>query len=533
MKKQHIIMLYCFLGFILFCGFFYGLNFYPLLDVDETRYVDMARSMFNTQDYLTLYLNGEYFFEKPPLYFWIECISFKLTGGVVSELSARLPIVLLSLLPASILLYLCKKIKNDKFAIITLMTLFTSLEYMFLTKLAILDSVLTSFVTSSVLCYFCTFFTSETKKKYFWMLTYIFAALAVLAKGIPGIAIPMLTVAVCTIIFKTYKETLKYSWGIFLFLIIVLPWHILMLKMYPQIFFDEYIYKHHILRFLGSSVINREQPWYFYLVTLLWGLCPHVFVLLSQIPKIKNTKIHFDGNYSKFLCLNLIAVLTILVFFSLSGSKMITYILPIYPFFSVLIGAIWYKYINNGDKNVHTSVILLNIIFTIAIPVLIFIKLFMSDFVYKNFQTIQIVSLAILIPFVIFNWIYIVRKRRLKLFLSYAIMMSLLSGFVTPYVYWFDYSFGQNDLLRYAAQAKNKNYTISTYLTGKKYSLLYYGNQPYIEFQTKKNPQWLLNELNKKNHIVIIRNDEIANLPVTFGERGRKYSIIRGENNEK
>lgn len=37
----------------------------------------------------------------------------------------------------------------------------------------------------------------------------------------------------------------------------------------------------------------------------------------------------------------------------------------------------------------------------------------------------------------------------------------------------------------------------------------------------------------KKNHIVIIRNDEIANLPVTFGERGRKYSIIRGENNEK
>lgn len=146
--------------------------------------------------------------------------------------------MLLSLLPAGLLLSFCKKVKDDKFAIITTTVLFTSLEYIFLTKIAILDSVLTSFVTSSILCYFYTFFTKEENKKYFWALTYIFSALAVLAKGILGLALPMLVITISSIIFKTYRETIKYSWGIFLFLLITLPWHIIMFISHTSDSFD-------------------------------------------------------------------------------------------------------------------------------------------------------------------------------------------------------------------------------------------------------------------------------------------------------
>ena len=53
--------------------FFFNIGNYALMDVDETRYVSMARDMFNTKDFMTLYLNGEFFFEKPPLFFWLEC----------------------------------------------------------------------------------------------------------------------------------------------------------------------------------------------------------------------------------------------------------------------------------------------------------------------------------------------------------------------------------------------------------------------------------------------------------------------------
>ena len=123
-----------------------------------------------------------------------------------------------------------------------------------------------------------------------------------------------------------------------------------MLKIYPNLFFQEYIYKHHILRFLGSNVIHRSEPWYFYFITLLWGLFPHIFVLFSKISGIKNIKFDLKDDYSRFLLLNTIAVLSILGFFSLSSTKLITYILPIYPFFAVIIGAIWFKYIKNDEE---------------------------------------------------------------------------------------------------------------------------------------------------------------------------------------
>ena len=87
MKKDFI--LFFILAVILFCGYFLFLGSYLLLDVVETRYVDMARSMLKSGNFLTLYLNGDYFFEKSPLYFWIECFAFKILGET-NELTARL-----------------------------------------------------------------------------------------------------------------------------------------------------------------------------------------------------------------------------------------------------------------------------------------------------------------------------------------------------------------------------------------------------------------------------------------------------------
>ena len=533
MEKKHIVILYLLLAFICYYGLFYNLGTYPLLDVDETRYVDMASKMFHTKDFLTLYLNGEYFFEKPPLFFWIECISFHL-AGVVSEYSARIPIVLLSLLPASLLMMLCKKVKSDKFAIITTAVLFTSLEYIFLTKIAILDSVLTSFVTSSVLCYFYTFFAEEKNKKYFWVLTYILSALAVLAKGIPGVAIPFIVIAISTVVFKTYKETIKYSWGILLFLLMTLPWHLIMLKLHGNLFFDEYIIKHHILRFLGSDIIHKNKPFYFYILVLLWGLFPHIFILLAQIFKIKNIKRPvIENNYSKFIMLNFIAAMTVLIFFSMSGAKLITYILPIYPFAAVIIGAIWLKYLNSNDKPSHISMVLLNSILTIAVVGLILIQFVLPPEIYANFSKIQIISLIILIPTVICNWIFLIKKKKLKIFLSLTIFIAIISGFLTPYVYEFIYSFGQNDLMEYAKFARKNNYTISTYLTGRKYSLLYYGNQSQIDFQTEEDLDWLNNELKKEKNLLIIRNKDVEGLDVKIKQKGVKYSLIERGQNEK
>ena len=225
--------------------------------------------------------------------------------------------------------------------------------------------------------------------------------------------------------------------------------------------------------------------------------------------------------------------MSILVFFSISGVKLVTYILPIYPFIAVLICNIWIKYINSNDKAVHYSLILLNSILTIAAIGLLFTKLFIPNEIYLSFQKLQIIGLIIFIPFVISNWIFLIKKQRLHIFLSITILMAVLSGFLTPYIYEFNYNFGQNDLMKFARFAKNNNYSISTYLTGKRYSLLYYGNRSKIDFQIKKDLPWLEKELQKENHIVIIKNKNIKDLPVKIKEQGVKYSIIEGYRNEK
>ena len=436
------------------------LGAYPLLEPDETRYVTMARDMFTSGNYLTLYLNGEYFFEKPPLFFWLESLSFWFFKDI-SEFTARFPVVILSLLPLGLLFFLSEKVKNQKFAFLNSAILLTTLEYVLITKIAMLDSVLTSLVSSSVLCYFFTFFVSEENKKYFWYSCYILMGLAVLAKGIPGVVIPAGTILAGTIIFRTYKETLKnMPVGIVLFLIIALPWHIIMLLKHGSRFFNEYIIKHHLMRFLGAEVIHRNEPVYFYFVTLLWGLFPWIFSLLSSLRKPR--KFNLENRYDKFLVLNITAILVILLFFSCSGAKLITYILPVYPFFAVLIGHIWYE-------------------------------------------------------------------RSIKKFMVIVAVMTILGGFASPFGYKLDYSFGQNDLMQFAKMAKDNNYTISTYKTGKKYSLLYYSGLKNVEFQTGENPEWLRNELCRKNNYLIVRNKEIKDLPVNteIVKQGVKYSIIK------
>lgn len=436
------------------------LGAYPLLEPDETRYVTMARDMFTSGNYLTLYLNGEYFFEKPPLFFWLESLSFWFFKDI-SEFTARFPVVILSLLPLGLLFFLSEKVKNQKFAFLNSAILLTTLEYVLITKIAMLDSVLTSLVSSSVLCYFFTFFVSEENKKYFWYSCYILMGLAVLAKGIPGVVIPAGTILAGTIIFRTYKETLKnMPVGIVLFLIIALPWHIIMLLKHGSRFFNEYIIKHHLMRFLGAEVIHRNEPVYFYFVTLLWGLFPWIFSLLSSLRKPR--KFNLENRYDKFLVLNITAILVILLFFPCSGAKLITYILPVYPFFAVLIGHIWYE-------------------------------------------------------------------RSMKKFMVIVAVMTILGGFASPFGYKLDYSFGQNDLMQFAKMAKDNNYTISTYKTGKKYSLLYYSGLKNVEFQTGENPEWLRNELCRKNNYLIVRNKEIKDLPVNteIVKQGVKYSIIK------
>lgn len=523
------------LSILFYFIFIHNLWGYPLMDTDETRYVSMARDMYTSKEYLTLYLNGEYFFEKPPLFFWLECLSFNIFDRV-NEFTARLPVAILGVLGCFSVYFIGTKIISRSYGIISSIILATSIEYCILSKMAILDIVISACIMFSLCFGLATFFCRDSRKKYYWWLFYIFSGLAVMAKGIPGVVIPFGGIFLIALVEKNLKEIFKpihFIPGMLLFLLITLPWHIIMFKLHNPLFWNEYIIKHHLSRFLGSDEIDRAQPFYFYIVTLLWGFCPWIlstiFVLCKKTNKIKEI-IKTNTIEDRFLLYNLIIILFILLFFTSSETKLITYILPIYPFLAFLAGYIWWNYIeyNRNEKIINITNYILGYLLILVAFIGLISPLFLPTELLNDFGSAKIFS--ILTSFACgFGIVLFTPKRLYKgVFASFVLFMCLFSAIATEKFFQIDYKFGQYDLMNFAQFAKENKKSITTFKFGSKYSLLYYGESPVIY-----GPQAHIWDINKalsfKDNFVIIKNKDIKKfeyMDFDIIKQGRKYSLI-------
>ena len=385
-----------------------------------------------------------------------------------------------------------------------------------------------------------TTFCEEQNKKYFWWLFYIFSGLAVMAKGIPGFVVPFGSMFFISIFSKKFKEILKPQYflvGFVLFFLITLPWHIVMLKIHDPLFFQEYVIKHHIARFLGSSELGRQQPFYFYFLTILWGFFPWVVSgLVVLIRKcIKRDFVFKDlSDTQRFLAYNGIIAVFTLLFFSSSKTKLITYILPIYPSLACLGGYIWTKYIEKGEYSrfINKTVYILGGIFILASIVAIFTPLFLPAQLVQDIESAKPLCITLLFASGLASILFAKRGRYLGVFFTYVLLMLVLSAFGTEKFFKIDYKFGQDDLLKYAQIAKNENKTLTCYRFSHKYSLIYYGGKP-VEYGKDFTPADLKTALDKTDNLVIIPHkaidEEIESLDYNVIDDGRKYMLVEGK----
>lgn len=526
---------------IFYIIFFHNIGSYALMDVDESRYVSMAKDMFQSKDYLTLYLNNEYFFEKPPLYFWGECISFKLFGKI-NEFTARFPVALYGAACCFLMYIMGRKIISRRYGIFSALILATSLEFFILAKFAILDIVVSTCIGFSVCLGMVVYFCRESRKKYYWWLFYIFSALAVMAKGIPGFIIPFGSMFLIALISNKVKEIFKPIYiipGITLFLLITLPWHIIMFKLYNPLFWDEYIIKHHLARFLGSDVIKRQQPFYFYFITLLWGFFPWIVSCLCvwvkntwNILKSHTIKLNFDRLTApqKYMTYNSVIVIFILLFFSASETKLITYILPVYASLSAIAAYIWLNFIDKkeNEKLITGSIYFLSIIFFVATIGCILTPIFLPKQLYSDISSVKTFCTLSTFAAGLLSLLFTKKRMFLGVFITYVIYMALCSAHLTEKFFEIDYKFGQNDLLRFAKYAKEKNLSLTTFGFGHKYSLIYYGGKPVI-YGVELEKKDFKNALQKDKNLVIIKHkdlDKINSKKFVIIESGRKYALV-------
>lgn len=544
--KQHK-DLFTFLGLFILCYFifFFNIGNYALMDVDETRYVSMARDMFHSKDFLTLYLNGDYFFEKPPLYFWGECLSFAIFGKV-NEFTARFPVALYGTLSTLLVYFVGKKVVSRRYGFISALILATTLEFVILAKFAILDIVVTTCVGFSVMFGFLTQFVQEKNIKYMWWLFYIFSGLAVMAKGIPGFVVPFAVMFFVTLANKTFKKIFKPQYilpGFVLFFLIVLPWHLIMFKIHDPLFFHEYIIKHHLERFLNSNEIGREQPFYFYFLTILWGLIPWIFsaiaVGVTKLKSIKKFNVKDLTNPQKYLLFNSIAFVVTLLFFSSSSTKLITYILPVYFFTACILGFMWEDYIFNNryKKPINISVYILVGICILAGIAACFMKFFLPAQVYADLYSIKWFSIVIVLFLGISSIICAVKNSPKGVFAAYVLFMVITSAFGTKLFYNMDYEFGQTDLMKFAKYARENNKKIVVLNNERKYSVLYYygyskgGRVLYISQDDKPEMARLGHVLDDEDVVVVVKEKQIPQVDKTLDFdiilNGRKYSLVK------
>ncbi|MDR1327540.1 MAG: hypothetical protein LBJ74_03950, partial [Heliobacteriaceae bacterium] len=420
-----------------------------------------------------------------------------------------------------------RKVVSRSYGVIAALILATSLEFTILAKFAILDIVVSTCIGFAVMFGFLTFFVEEKSppahplargaKMYYWWLFYIFSGLAVMAKGIPGFVIPFGTMFFASIAAKRFKEIFRPQYilpGALLFLLIVLPWHIAMFKMYDPLFFDEYIIKHHLARFAGAEVINRSEPFYFYILTFLWGFAP--WILFTPATLFSLALRERVGVRGRFFILNAIGFVFTFLFFSVSSTKLITYILPVYFFSANIMAFVWSSYIKNGEykKFINPAVYIFGAICLIAAVGAAFCKLYLPEQLYADISPAVLPCIALLVILGAGSITGALKNKRILVFASYVFFFTMMSAFLTKTCFQIDYKFGQNDLMRFAKIAKENNKPLAVYDFGRRYSLIYYYDG-IVDFDWKdKSPAY-----------VVAKNKNLPEGLKTI-EKGRKYTLL-------
>jgi 4-amino-4-deoxy-L-arabinose transferase-like glycosyltransferase len=194
-----------------------GLGSVHLFDWDEINFAESAREMLLTGDYLTVQVNFEPFWEKPPLFIWMQALSMHLFG--VNEFAARLPNVLCGIITLLTLFNCGYRLKGYRFGLLWSMLYACSLFPFFYFKTGIIDPWFNLFIFGGVYC-FMRFTAPEHRGNAVWQvaLSALFLGLAILTKGPVGLLIFLLTFAVYLLV-NRFK--LRFTWmQVLLFMVI-------------------------------------------------------------------------------------------------------------------------------------------------------------------------------------------------------------------------------------------------------------------------------------------------------------------------
>lgn len=366
-------LLIALLALLLFVPFLGAVH---LFDWDEINFAECAREMLVTQDYFSVKINYQPFWEKPPVFIWMQALSMKLFG--VNEFAARFPNAICGVLTLLVLFNIGRKVYDIKFGLVWTLVYAGSFLPHFYFKSGIIDPWFNLFIFCGIY-YFILFINYNTRLKSnksisLLLKSALFIGLAILTKG----PVAALVFGICFAVYwivRRFLPIIRISQVLLYGLAVALVGCMWFLMLYltgnAAIITEFFNYQ---VRLFNTQDAGHGGPFLYHWIVLLVGCFPmSVFALNSFRRNV------YDTPYQRYFKVWMIILfLVVLILFSIVKTKIVHYSSLCYFPLSFLSAYAVYKLMNGDMKWKNSSGILLlilAIILGIAISALPFVDM--------------------------------------------------------------------------------------------------------------------------------------------------------------
>lgn len=303
----------------------------------EDRWGEIARNMLLHGDLFHPVINGEVYFDKPLLSYWLIVLASLGTNGL-SEFTVRLPGAVAALLA----LFCSHRIAHDLFggrvAWLSACLIATSYGFLFWSHTASAELSNLAMIAAAT-----AWFVHRRDRADFssYLIFYLLCAVGCQLKGLTAIAVPLLVVAPYVLRGGRWKQhaniahllAIVVATGVFLLPYLLAGWQPLPAAVEAQrnqLSGLDLLVRENIVRFFRP--FDHDDPFYSYLYELPRILFPWMFLFVAALARYVLRYRQLDWSLRWLLE----AILLIFLFFTLSGSRRWYYILPIMPFCMIL-----------------------------------------------------------------------------------------------------------------------------------------------------------------------------------------------------
>jgi 4-amino-4-deoxy-L-arabinose transferase-like glycosyltransferase len=333
-QYSHSVLAVLWLGLALL--WFLPLDWPHLFDPDEGRYAEIPREMVASGDWVTPRLDGIKYFEKPALGYWATAAAFEVFGQ--HAWTVRLWPALTGMLGLMLTFALGLRLYDQRAALLAVLVQASALLYVAMARIATLDMGLTLGLQMAMTALALLVQRPEVPWIKTWRLSLLLGvgvALAVMTKGLVGILIPGAVAVLFMLLHRDWRLLLRAQpwWTLAALLLLAAPWFVLVSARNPEFAHFFFIFQH-FQRYLSTAQFDRYQPAWFFLPVLALGFLPWTTLLPGTL--LSAWRAARGGERATALLLLWAAF--VLLFFSMSQSKLTPYILPLFPALSLLTG---------------------------------------------------------------------------------------------------------------------------------------------------------------------------------------------------